>query len=189
MPTKLGIRALLLVEDEALERFIRRVLLSLGFQTRDIRVKRCPKGQGSAKDWVRRNYPQEARSHRSRASYQENIALIVGTDADELEVVERVRTLDDALVDAGLEIRQPDEKIFLVVPKWNIETWLVHLNGDEVDESRDDYKNDRRIRNVAYAKTAVAFVERYRKWKQGNVVETTPPSMIMTFEEMKRFGL
>ena len=70
MPTKRGVRVVLLVEDEALERFVRRVLLAFGLRTRDIRVERSPKGQGSGKDWVTRNYPAEVRAHRSKAGYQ-----------------------------------------------------------------------------------------------------------------------
>jgi hypothetical protein len=91
--------------------------------------------------------------------------------------------------DAGLVRRQPAEKICLFIPMWNIETWLVYLHGIAVDEHRDDYRNDRTIRNVDYIRIANGFVQRYRSWMQGNVVETTPPSTITTFEEMKRFGL
>ena len=89
MPTRRGIRVVLLVEDEALECFVRRVLLAFSFQTRDIRVKRAPKGKGSGKDWVTSNYPDEVRTHRSKA-YQQNIAIVVGIDADEDKVDKRV---------------------------------------------------------------------------------------------------
>jgi hypothetical protein len=109
MPTGRGIRVVLLVEDEALERFIRHALLIFGF---------C-----------------------------------------------------------------------LIIPKWNIESWLVYLCGDDVDESRDDYKNHRRVKDVDYAQVAGQFVERYRNWKAGNNTETALSSMIAAFEEMRQFGL
>jgi hypothetical protein len=189
MPNKRGIRVVLLVEDEVLECFVRRVLLALGFQPRDIRVERAPTGRGSAKDWVTKNYPNEVRVHRRKASYQDNIGIVVGTEADEKTVQERCRMLDSALETAGLEIRQPGEKFCLIVPKWNIETWLVNLGGENIDEDRNDYKNHSSSRNVDYPVVANGFVERYRNWKQGNFDETTPSSMIATFEEMKRFGL
>jgi len=179
----------LLVEDEALECFVRRVLLAFGFRRRDIYVKRAPKGQGSAKAWVTRNYPEEVRTHRSKAGYQENIALVVGIDADEKAVEDRARELDAALEGAGLKKRDLGEKFCLVIPKWNIETWLVYLTGFDVQEDLDDYKNHRSLKNVDYATIADEFVLRYRSWKQGKPVETTPRSMISAFEEMQRFGL
>jgi hypothetical protein len=189
MPIGRGIRVLLLVEDEALERFVRRTLLALGFQVRDIRVKRSPKGRGSGETWVRRNYPDEVKAHRSKAGYQENIALVVGIDADKLKATERADGLDAALVDAGLEKRQPREKICLIIPKRYIETWLVFLKGSPVDEDLDEYKYHPSIKSVDYPAIADQFVERYRNWKHGNPAETTPPSMILAFEELKRLGL
>jgi hypothetical protein len=189
MPTKRGIRVVLLVEDEALECFVRRVLLDLSFQTRDIRVKRSPKGRGSGKDWVTKNYPDEVRAHRAKASYQENIGIVVGIDADEETVQERGRALDAVLERSGLEKRRSEEKFCLIIPKWNIESWLVYLGGEAIDEDKDDYKNHPSIRNVDYPTMADAFVERYRSWRQGSVDQTTPPSMIAAFEEIKRFGL
>jgi hypothetical protein len=189
MPTRRGVRVVLLVEDEALERFVRRVLLALDFcLARAIRVKRSPKGQGSAKDWVTRNYPEEVRAHRSKSSYQENIALVVGIDADEKTVQEQGRTLDTALEAAGLEKRQFGERFCLIIAKWHIETWLVHLNGFEVDEA-SRYKNHESIKDVDYVAIADAFVEQYRNWKQGKLAKTTPPSMIMTFAEMNHLNL
>jgi hypothetical protein len=72
---------------------------------------------------------------------------------------------------------------------WNIETWVVHLGGVTVVEDQNIYKNHPNMRRVDYPTMADAFVGRYRNWKHSNPAETTPPSMITTFEEMKRFGL
>ena len=136
-----------------------------------------------------KNYIKEVKAHRSKVRHQENIGLVVGTDADNLTVSARADGLDAALAGAGFPRRQSEEKICLIIPKWNIETWLVHLNGFEVDEDLDDYKNDRSIKDIDYVTIADEFIERYRNWKQGNPAETTPPSMILAFDELKRFGL
>jgi hypothetical protein len=189
MPNRRGIRVVLLVEDEALECFVRRVLLKLGFRRRDIRVERAPKGKGSGKDWVTKNYPDEVRAYRGKASYQGNIGIVVGIDADEQTVQERAQALAAALQNAGLEKRQDEEKFCLFIPKWNIETWLVYLGGDAVVEDQNIYKNHPNIKDVDYSAAADRFVERYRNSKQGTIEGTTPPSMYTTFEEMKRFGL
>ncbi len=172
-----------------MECFVRRVLNGLGNQTRIVRVERSPQGKGSAKTWVTKNYIKEVKAHRSKVRHQANIGLVVGSDADNMTVRERREELDAALATAGFPRRQSEEKICLIIPKWNIETWLVHLSGSEVDENSDDYKNERSIKNVDYGTLAEKFIERYRSWKQGNAAETTPPSMIHAFEELKRFGL
>jgi hypothetical protein len=189
MPTRQSIRVVLLIEDEALECFVRRVLLAFGFRTRDIRVKRAPKGKGSGKDWVTKNYPDEVKAYRSKASYQGNIGIVVGIDADEQTVQERAQALAAALQSAGLEKRQDEEKFCVFIPKWNIETWLVYLGGEAVVEDQNIYKNHPSMKDVDYSTAAERFVERYRNWKQGTIEGTTPPSMYTTFEEMKRFGL
>ena len=59
MSTKRGVRVVLLVEDEALERFVRRVLLAFGFQTRDIRVKRVPERAGLGERLGHEELPRE----------------------------------------------------------------------------------------------------------------------------------
>ncbi|MGO9470159.1 MAG: hypothetical protein ACLQIB_22410 [Isosphaeraceae bacterium] len=189
MASKRGVRVVLLVEDEALERFIRRAFYAFGFQTRSVRVERSPKGRGSAKDWVTRSYTEEVGDHRGKARYQENIAVVVGIDADEKTVEKQARKLDTALEGAGLQKRQADEKFCLIIPKWNIETWLVYLSGEALDEDRSDYKNHQSVKKVDYVKVAEEFVRRYRNWKQGNTTETSLPSMIAAFEEMRRLDL
>src|SRR3954452_22214457 len=108
MPTRRGVRVALLVEDEALDRFAYCVLLVLGFHRREIRVERSPKGQGSAKQWVSRRFPNEVQAQRRKANSQ-NVALVVGTDADEIEVIERARELDSSLDNAGLDPRESKE--------------------------------------------------------------------------------
>ena len=89
MPTKRGVRVVLLVEDEALECFVRRVLLAFGFQTRDIRVERSPKGKGPRRIGSRGITPKKSGSIEARSGYQANIGLVVGTDADERTREER----------------------------------------------------------------------------------------------------
>ena len=109
MPTGRGVRFTVLVEDRALERFVRACLYALGVRTREIRIVPFPTGRGSAKQWIDREYPIQVQAHRRRGS--ENIALVVGTDADEQTVQQRVQRLADVLHEAGLEARTPQERI------------------------------------------------------------------------------
>jgi hypothetical protein len=120
MPKGCGVRFTLLVEDRALERFVRESLLELGVHRREIYVLPFLAGKGSAKQRVDREYPAQVRAYRRKA--YENIALLVGTDADEQTVQQRARQLADGLQQSGLVPRADDEQIALWLPKWNIET-------------------------------------------------------------------
>src|SRR2546421_10316862 len=119
MPKGCGVRFTLAVEDRALERFVRHCLLEMGAHPKEIRVLPFPVGRGSAKQWIDREYPIQVPAHRRRRS--ENIALVVGTDADEQPVQQRAQRLADSLQEAGQGARTPQERITLWVPKWNIE--------------------------------------------------------------------
>ena len=67
MAKKKGVRVQIVVEDEALERFSRETLLKFGFSRHELRVTPYPVGQGSAKDWVDKQYPIEVRALRAKA--------------------------------------------------------------------------------------------------------------------------
>lgn len=122
MPAGRGVRFLILVEDRKLERFVRECLYALGVHTREIRVVDYLEGRGSAKQRIDREYPVQVQAYRRRCS--ENIALIVGTDADEQTVQQRISRLGQVLRQAELEPRASDERIAIWVPRWHIETWL-----------------------------------------------------------------
>jgi hypothetical protein len=116
MARRRGVRVTVLVEDQALERFAREVLLQLRFGPREIRVERHPAGGGSAKHWVETRYPIEVRAYRRKVNSQ-RIALLVGTEADEQTVADRFRCLASKLTDAGIADRNDDERVALWVPK------------------------------------------------------------------------
>jgi len=182
-----GVQVTLLVEDETLERFAYRVLLDLGFERRKIRVNRAPKGKGSGKQYVSQRFPVEVQAQRRKANHL-NVALVVGSDADELTVTQRVGELDSALEAFGLGKRGPEERICLLIPRWHIETWILHLNGEQVVED-ENYKKDVKVQDVDFPKTSQVFVERYRDWKRGVTKRTSLPAMIMAFEELNRLDL
>jgi hypothetical protein len=64
-------------------------------------------------------------------------ALIVVTDADDLSVTERIAQLDGKLDDQIDRIRPDTEDVARLVPKRNIETWILCLNDFPVDEETD----------------------------------------------------
>ena len=65
-------------------------------------------------------------------------ALIVMIDADTHTVQDRWRQLDQALEDGGKQrVDAEHEQIARLVPKRNIETWILCLNGHAVDQDAD----------------------------------------------------
>jgi hypothetical protein len=73
-------------------------------------------------------------------------------DADTQSVARRWQELESGLVEAHLTKRGVTEAIAVLIPKRNIETWILCLTGSEVDEETD-YKGrvdiDKNIRSAA----------------------------------------
>lgn len=128
------VRKVLLCEDSQHEAFVRRFLKKRGLDTRDLYVQKCP--GGSAEQFVRERYPVELKALRTRHA---NSALIVVIDGDGEGVQRRRDQLADACRDADINDRTVAEPVVVIVPTWNIETWLAYADGESVDETRGDY--------------------------------------------------
>jgi hypothetical protein len=126
---------IIVVEDDHHEMLVRRYLKKRGLVEREMRIRRSPSGEGSAENWVRKTFAAEVSRYRSRHA---QTALIVVIDADTVTVQHRLNQLDQALRDSGKEIVYPGrERIARLVPKRNVETWILCLNGHAVDEATD----------------------------------------------------
>jgi hypothetical protein len=154
---------IVLVEDERHKMLIYRYLLRRGLSRYDIRIKPAPVGEGSAERWVRANFATEVRAYRIRHA-KAATALIVVIDADAHTLTERLDQLDQELGEAGVSSLQPHERVARLVPKRNIETWIVCLNGNNVDEETD-YKGENREWNELVRTAAEALFQ----WSRANV--------------------
>ncbi len=179
MPNGRGVRFVLLSEDERFECFVRKYLYSLGVRVSEIRPHTAPEGEGSGKQWIDLNYPGEVKAYRQYA--RENRALIVATEADQQTVRHRVQWLDNVLKEAGLAPRSQHEKIAILIPRWHIETWLLHLSGHAVDEDTY-YKKQVRDLGIDIKAAAQEFLRRRRDPDSGRNL----PSILAAFEELKR---
>ena len=131
---------ILLAEDTLHKQFAFRYLRRLGFGIHTMRIVESPSGVGSAEQWVRQRFPLEIEACRLR---QAETRLIVLIDADTHTVRERIGQLDKALEDAEAPpIPDDTEEVARLVPKRNIETWILCLNDVEVNEDTD-YKRTR----------------------------------------------
>jgi hypothetical protein len=105
-----------------------------------MRILTAPAGQGSAEQWVRNNFVIDVQSYRSRAA---ETKLVVMMDADTHTVEQRLRQLDESLRQAGVSLIDEDAKnVARLIPKRNIETWILCVSGRVVDEATD-YKYER----------------------------------------------
>jgi hypothetical protein len=105
-----------------------------------IRIVLSPSGQGSAENWVRRTFAKEVKTYRSRHAQTKLVVII---DADTDTVQDRLKQLDQALQNTGKEpVDTRSEQIARLVPKRNVETWILCLNEQVVNED-EDYKKKR----------------------------------------------
>lgn len=125
---------ILLVEDRQQLSFLLRLLRSLGFNPRQFRHVAPPAGKSGGVAHVLSRYAQEVREHRRRAARLLSRRLLVMIDADEDAVDRRLSQLDERLASDGQERRSADERLVLLVPRRNIETWIHWLEGNPVDE-------------------------------------------------------
>jgi len=132
----------ILCEDSQQHTFIYRLLKQLGFPRGRIRVEQAPVGKGAAEQWVRESYPDEVKVYRQKRSHI-SIGLVTVIDADTEPVRHRYQQLNAKLEAEALNQRKDEEKICILVPRRNIETWLYALQGGTVDEEQSYPKLER----------------------------------------------
>ena len=125
-------------EDQQHETFVRRFLTRMGLLTYpgQLRVERSPAGRGAADRFVRETYVTELDASR-RAHVATTLLILI--DGDNVGVEGRLRELDRACQQKGLETRSHQDRVAIFIPTWNIETWLAYLDGREVAEDVQNY--------------------------------------------------
>lgn len=143
---------------------IYRYLKKHGLNGHQMTFRPSPPGAGSAENWVRNEFAVEVGAYRSRQT-RARTELIVVIDADTRTVQQRLSQLDQALLDNGKRAVDTDtERIARLVPKRNIETWILCLNERPVDEETD-YK---RARNN-WSELTVSAAETLFHWTRPSV--------------------
>jgi hypothetical protein len=158
-----------LVEDLNHKNFVHRYLKRLGRKIRNIRFAKAPPGRGAGEQWVRQHYSEEVRQYRQRSQHRRG-ALVVVIDADTNFVLDRRNELEEELTQAGLAQRSLEEAIALLIPKRHIETWILCLCGQAVDEEFD-YKRSHDPQHDVTGKFKAA-AETFFDWSRENV---SPP--------------
>src|ERR1017187_8002947 len=102
-----------------------------------------PHGQGSGEQFVRESYASEVRAIRAQLT-RTRACLIAMIDADAGSIEDRRQQFERALRDADELPRSPTEPILNLIPKRNVETWILCLNLALVDEV-SNYRHDPRV--------------------------------------------
>jgi hypothetical protein len=127
-------RMVILCEDFQQHTFLYRLLTPLGFPRNRIRIEKVRDGEGAGDQFVRNRYPDEVTIQR-RKSARMRIGLVTAIDADTDPIRNRYQELNDVLEANEQEHRQNGEKICILVPKRNIETWIYALFGRDANET------------------------------------------------------
>ena len=174
-------QVVVLAEDQRHQRLVRRYLSRLGHERHEIRFEPLPSARGCGEQWVRERYAQAVRAYRER-SQRAKTALIVAIDADTGEVSRRVSQLREALDQRGLAARTDVEVIVHLIPKRNVETWILCLNDRSVDEITD-YSGEGGIDGLI-PRAAVTFFE----WSRPNAAPPTHcvDSLLAAIPEVRR---
>lgn len=121
-------------EDLQQRCFLYRFLVEKGIHPRAIQIKHCP--GGDAKRFVFDEHPVQVKALRTVPHLSK--AVISMIDADDCTVADRKKQCDEALAASGLQPRAASERIAVLTPRRNIETWVHHLLGEAVNE-HDEY--------------------------------------------------
>ena len=163
-----GVRITLLCEDSQTDTFARRFLRHRKFRGRDIRTLPLPHGTGSGEQWVRQRYPVELWAIRA----VQNAYLIVVTDAEIGSTQARRAQLKAECEREGIPRRREDDRVLVIVPRRNIETWLAYLEGKDVDESSSYPRLSRKGDCAAHAERLHEMCHEAQRLR-----EPAPPSL------------
>ncbi len=131
------VRVIVIFEDDEHEYFMRRLVERL--HLKPVRFIKCTDCNG-----VLARLKPEVEALRQK-KHQKNLGLIAVIDADNGNTRKRLDELSALISSVDGGARGENERIALVIPAWEIETWYVHLCCPEerpVDETRKDYKID-----------------------------------------------
>lgn len=160
-------RVTVLCEDKSHFHFVKGYLEALGFNRGKINGKIAISGRGSGEQYVRKWFPRMVKDH--RRFKLENIILIVVTDADGYTYDKRLKTLTSTLEKQLSE----DEKIVILVPTRNIETWFWYADNPTKCNEQEDYKSKyNQPKNSKYG-------EKYAK----DICPSLPKDTLMALQE------
>ena len=172
---------IVLAEDARHQSLIRRYLYRAGFDRHQIRLVELPSGRGSGEQWVRTQYARQVKEFRRRGT-SALTALVVAIDADMYTPEQRSTQLRTALEQAAMSPRTQGERIGHLIPKRNVETWILCLAGENIDEV-SDYKSRAGVEQLIPTSAETFFA-----WSRANTGAPSQcvPSLRLALTEIRR---
>jgi hypothetical protein len=135
----------ILAEDTRQARLVRAYLRARHPNLHHKQIYDAPMANGkcSGSQWVAEHYANELLAHLIRRSKLPDARrsekwLIVVIDADNRTVQDRLNEFRDRITHSQDErvrnCRAESINIAHLIPKWSIETWILNLNGETIDE-------------------------------------------------------
>ena len=134
MKNKRSATFVVICEDVQHAAFAHRFLRLLGIKNQhDLRIEYCRPGQRDAKQWIRDELPGELQGFRryNAKNRSSRRVLFVMADADDKTVEQRITSLTSKCNPKP----NTSENVCFIIPHWAIETWIMYLRGESVDES------------------------------------------------------
>jgi hypothetical protein len=157
-----GIRVRVWCEDGEHEAFAKQLLCDVfGVDRRAIEVNKAPAGDGAASSWVIRRYHDEVTPTYRRSRHQSGLGFLVLVDGDNVGFTARLAALKAS-------DRAVDDHVVLLAPTWSVETWVLWLAGEDVDESKSTKEHLPPVEFRGRLKEAVA------RWRSPQIREELP---------------
>lgn len=173
-------RVIVLAEDRRHQNFALGTLKKAGYGLHEIYLCPLPAGRGAGEQFVRSNFPGQVQALRQRKARAET-PLMVLVDADTRPTEQLRRMLAEELEGRRMDPVGPDERAGVLVPRRNIETWVVVLNGQTADESAD-YKSQ--VSDAELQPAGRAFLDGLRSATPGPA--NWLPSMLESAAEARK---
>ncbi len=176
---------IVLSEDAEHQNLVRRYLQRVRHNDRCFRLAPLPGSRQCGSQYVRERFPEQVKECRGSLGRSASCLLIVITDADNLTVARREQTLHQKLEETGQVAIAPAEPIVLLIPKWQVETWIKCLLGETVSE--DDPGTDRPPVTSEQIREAAGTVF---DWARPNaqVGPTCVPSLAFALPRWRKIG-
>ena len=174
-------QAVVICEDKAQFDFVLGFLEPKGFNRLTPLIHK--KGSGDAKRWVREKYARELKAYRSKSTYM-GLILIAVADCDTDSIESRKVSIDCWVktVTSGGQ-RKAGERVAIIVPKRNIETWFNYLDHGVDDEEFDFKQRYKDAKRSKYGKRMAMHCAEIGS------VANLPPSLADACEELSRLGI
>ncbi len=169
-------KLVIICEDAQQGYFARRFFYSMRWGKSQVRIEFRPSGSGSGEQWVREVYAEELKSYRKS---HVNRALVAIVDGDMLGVRGRMQQFERRCEEARIQPRHEKERVAIIVPTRNIETWIEYLKGNPVDETT-------RYPKLQYESECQPSVDRLVEYcRSTGLPEDAPESLHMACKEYR----